>query len=155
MWYLYVAFCQGKTGFEFNVSVSGRGLQTLTLYGGGSGPIKVTAAVVEAGGHRNGTAAVQVITPRHNDAFGPPDAMYHITFNGPAGAVLAVAWTSNETATDTADAIGTAPRLREGDRSSHFTYTEFPGRNCYHGHGAVDIDTKPVPNLTASISYSM
>ena len=31
-----------------------------------------------------------------------------------------------------------------------YSYTEHQGLNCYHGHGAVDIDAVPVPNLTAA-----
>lgn len=29
-------------------------------------------------------------------------------------------------------------------------YTVLPGLNCYHGHGAVDIDAQPTPSLTQS-----
>merc|ERR1712039_302058 len=63
---------------------------------------------------------------------GNADILQHITFNGSTGASLAV-------------------QIAPGTRSNGPTqYEKNHGINCFNGHGAVDIDDKPITNLTVA-----
>lgn len=125
--------CAGPGGFRLSVRAAGKGPQTLALYGGVQGwadGLNVTAMMAGGG------AVTQVVLPGATVA----DSVHHITFEGPPGAVLDVSWALN-----TNRSAPSPP----GPASSAYTYTEYPGVNCFRGHGAIDIDSTPIANLTA------
>ena len=147
--------CVGPTtdGFQLSVTASGNGPQTLALYGGvvAGGTLIVRAAVVGR------SALVRVVaSPAElkDSESGVSDAILHVTFDEAAGTVLNVTFALNASSRGNGGGKSwsglSASALAASNSSSNNTYTEFESRNCFHGHGAVDIDTTPVTNLTVS-----
>ena len=126
--------CSGGGGFELSVRASGDGPQTLALFGGlrdntGGAVLRVTATI--SGG---GTVSQSVVPGLHS---GAGDTVHHVTFDGPAGALLDVLWSANATANAPAPAPASPGTARPGRRrvppAGPYTYTLYAGSNCFHG----------------------
>merc|ERR1711971_298641 len=90
----------------------------------GSASVNISATL------EGGTQVSQTLEPQLGK--GNADILQHITFNGSTGASLAV-------------------QIAPGTRSNGPTqYEKNHGINCFNGHGAVDIDDKPIVNLTVA-----